>query len=139
MAGGYEHPLTEEKTLKPLSAGCEVIAGGVEEHVMCSFARCWKDGREIWFVARDSEADGENLIKRGQLPDVFAGIEEELRAEQEAEGGPDCGVDFIFSAPDMLTKALTGFHFDESGSDEEWHALVPEGPRKSWLGGLFGK
>jgi hypothetical protein len=68
---------------------------------------------------------------------MFGAIHQELRARQEAEGGPDCGVDFVFSAPEMLTKALTGYHYDESQPGEVWHSLVPAPPKKSWLANLF--
>jgi hypothetical protein len=137
-ARDYGHPLTEDETLKRLSIGCEVIAGGVETHVMCSTASGWKDGREIWWMDHDSEAGIENLSTRGQLPAVFNGIHQDLRAQQEAEGGPDCGVDFIFSAPEMVTKALSGYHYDEPLPGEIWHSLVHAAPpKKSWLGRLF--
>jgi hypothetical protein len=135
-AGGYGHPLTEDATLQRLSAGCEVVAGGVETHVMCSTACGWRDGRELWWVDHDSEAGEEDLSTRGELPAVFKGIHEDLRTQQEAEG-PDCGVDFIFSVPENLTQALTGYHYDESSPGEKWHALVAA--KKSWLSGLFGR
>lgn len=139
-ARDYGHPLTEDATLQRLSAGCEVVAGGVETHVMCSTASGWKDGREVWWVDHDSEAGVENLSTRGQLPAVFSGIHEDLQAKQEAEGGPDCGVDFIFSAPEELTQALTGYHYEETEPDGAWHALVSAAPpKKSWFGGLFKK
>ena len=137
-AADYGHPLTEPATLRPLSVGCEVVAGGVETHVMCSTACGWKNGREVWWVDHDSEAGVENLSTRGELPAAFHSIHEDLQAKQEAEGGPDCGVDFIFSVPEELTKALTGYHYDESQPDEVWHPLVSAPPAKrSWLAGLF--
>jgi hypothetical protein len=138
-AGGYGNPIIEDENLRRLSAGCEVVAGGAESHVMCSTACGWKDGLEIWWMDHDSEVDVENLSTRGQLPAEFAGIHEKLLADQEAEGGPDCGVDFMFSAPDILTKKLTGYSYEGSESDEVWHSLIPAPPRKSWLGGLFGR
>jgi hypothetical protein len=45
----------------------------------------------------------------------------------------------MFSAPDILTKKLTGYSYEGSESDEVWHSLIPAPPRKSWLGGLFGR
>ncbi|HEX4264690.1 MAG TPA: hypothetical protein VH597_10150 [Verrucomicrobiae bacterium] len=139
-ARDYGHPLTEDATLQRLSLGCEAVAGGVETHVMCSTACGWKDGKEVWWMDHDSEVSVENLSTRGQVPAVFSGIHKNLLAEQEAEGGPDCGVDFIFSAPEELTKALTGYHYEESEPDETWHPLVAAPPpKKSWLGGLFKK
>jgi hypothetical protein len=136
-ARDYGHPLTEDATLQRLSVGCEVVAGGVETHVMCSTACGWKDGREVWWMDHDSEAGVENLSTRGQLPAAFSGIHHDLQAKQDAEGGPDCGMDFIFSAPEELTKALTGYHYDDSQPDEVWHSLVSIRPKKSWFGGLF--
>jgi hypothetical protein len=136
-ARDYGNPLTEDATLQRLSIGCEVVAGGVETHVMCSTASGWKEGREVWWMDHDSEVGVENLSTRGELPAVFNGIYQNLQAQQEAEGGPDCGVDFIFSAPEQLTKALTGYHYDESQPGEKWHSLVSAPAKKSWLGSLF--
>ena len=136
-ARDYGHPLTEDATLLRLSVGCEVVAGGVETHVMCSTACGWKDGRGVWWMDHNSEAGVDNLSTRGQLPEVFRRIHEDLRAKQEAEGGPDCGVDFIFSAPEELTKTLTGYHYDVSQPGEVWHSLVSAPPKKSWFGSLF--
>jgi hypothetical protein len=139
-AGGYGHPLTEDATVRPLSVNCEIVAGGAETHVMCSTACGWKNGREIWWMDHDSEAGVLNLSTRGKLPTSFTNIYEGLLAKQDAEGGPDCGVDFLFSAPEELTKALTGYHYDESQPEEVWHSLVSDPPKKkSWLGGLFKK
>jgi len=139
-ARDYGHRLTEDVTLQRLSVGCEVVAGGVETHVMCSTACSWKDAREIWWMDHDSEIGVLHLSTRGQLPLVFTNIYEGLLASQDAEGGPDCGVDFIFSAPEELTKALTGYHYDESQSGEAWHSLVSAPPpKRSWFGVLFEK
>jgi hypothetical protein len=134
-AGGYGNPIIDDENLKRVSMGCEVVAGGADTRVMCSTACGWKDGREVWWVDHDSENGVEDLRTRGVLPPAFTGIHDELQAEQQAEG-PDCGVDFIFSAPEKLTQALTGYHYDEAQPGEEWRALVPA-PKMPWWKRLF--
>jgi|SRR5690348_4057619 len=138
-AGGYGNPLIEDANLQRLSVGCEVVAGGIETHVMCSTASGWKDGQEIWWIDHNPDDGVENLSTRGKLPAEFSSIHEDLRTQQAAEG-PDPDVDFIFSAPEDLTKALTGYHCEESQPGEKWHSLVTVAPpKKSLFGRLFGR
>jgi|SRR5688572_14718508 len=137
-ARGYFHRVMSDGVLKRISAGCEAVAGGVETHVMASTATGWRDGRQIWRADHQSENGIEDLTTEGELPAVFAAIHEGLRAEQAAEGGPDCGVDFIFDVPVKLCRALTGYDYDESGPDEQWHSLIPVA-KPSWLRRLLGR
>jgi hypothetical protein len=95
--------LTEDSALKRLSCLGEVVMCWVEEHVMCSFAACWRDGQRIWSVNHDSGRGIENFVVEGQHPDSFTQIHDKLFAKQAAAGGK--------------TARLTAF----STSQWNWH------------------
>src|SRR3974390_3306362 len=52
---------TKDKVLEQLSSLGEVVACYVEEHVMCSFAACWRGGQRVWSVYHDSGGRSGNL------------------------------------------------------------------------------
>src|SRR5436190_9557596 len=82
VAGRSGHRLMRDQTLQWLSAGCEVVTGDVEEHVMVSVATGWKDGRRVWSVTHDAQRDMEHLQTEGELPAAFTSIRDRLRSEQ---------------------------------------------------------
>lgn len=116
----------------------------VEEHVMYSFAACWRNGQRIWSVHHDSEDGIESLVVKGQLPDSFAQIRDKLFAEQAAAGGKKAKVDCIFAIPVELAQSLTDYRYDEDPIElckDGFEVLVSTGPTKderSWWRRLFG-
>ena len=106
------HPLMRDQTLQRLSAGCEVVTGDVEEHVMVSIATGWKEGQRVWSLTHDAQRDMEHLQTEGELPAAFAGIRDRLRSEQQAAGGRKAEVDYIFDLPVELAATLTGYRHD---------------------------
>ncbi len=57
-----------DSTLRRLSAGCEVVTCGVEEHVMVSEATLWRAGECVWRVSHDATHGVESLHVEGELP-----------------------------------------------------------------------
>ena len=106
--------LTEDAALERLSRVGEVVMCFVEEHVMSSFAACWRDGQRIWSVYHDSGGRRgiEHLDVKGQTPTSFAAIRDRLFAEQSAAGGKKARVDCIFDIPVELAHSLTGYRHD---------------------------
>lgn len=105
--------LFDGDSLQRVSTGAEVVVCMVEEHVKCSGASGWKNGREVWSVRRDAEAVG--VAATGKLPKQYAAIARELQARQDAaegEGSEEHGVDFLFDIPIELAHALTGYRHD---------------------------
>ena len=76
--------MMRDTILQRLSAGCEVVTGDVEEHVMVSIAIGWKDGQRVWSVTHDAQRDIEHLQTEGELPAAFTSIRDRLRFEQQA-------------------------------------------------------
>jgi hypothetical protein len=140
----------EDASLRRISAGCEVVSCFVEEHVMCSEARGWKDGKELWSVCHDAQVGIDNLEKMGALPSTFSSIHTRLLAEREKAGAQ--AADFLFDVPVELAKAETGFRHDEDcpGGKEDPFELLATGRgqsdsssssptrKKSWIKSLFG-
>jgi len=163
---GRDERLVNDTILQPLSVGCEVVACFVEEHVMVSSASGWKDGHKIWSVLHDSQQGIEHLDVKGDLPPLFDSICDRLRSEQQADGGKNAVVDYIFSIPEELAFALTGFHHEMDiadagdspfevlistvskpeektwGSDSLFEALnstMPKAEKKSWIMRFLGR
>jgi hypothetical protein len=101
--------------LRRLSTGAEVVVCTVEEHVMCSGAFGWKNGREVWSVRHDAQVDADGIAAAGKLPQQYAAIAGSARAQRDAadtEGAADQGADFLFDVPIELAQALTGYRHD---------------------------
>jgi tRNA(Arg) A34 adenosine deaminase TadA len=133
----------EDATLKRLSQTAEVVTCFVEEHVMCSAASMWSDGRQVWSVMHEADQGIEHLETKGSLPPMFAPISQRLRAEQTAAGGDKAKVDHIFDIPVEIVAQLTGYRHDrlmpELGERAfEVLATTEATPKRSWLRKLLG-
>jgi hypothetical protein len=104
--------------LARLSAGRTIIACQVEEHVMASASDCYEDGRRVWSVSHVSENGPFDLTAEGDLPDGFADLRNSLFKEQEAAGGAEADVDYIFGIPVQLAQKICGYRYDQC--DYEW-------------------
>src|SRR5687768_4555147 len=98
----HGHRLVQEKSLKEISASCEVIAASIEEHVMSCAVQCWKNGRLQWAVAHESETGIDHLEERGTLPVIYRPIKDRLLVAQKTADG----VDYVFDVPLELTEAI---------------------------------
>jgi len=138
--------LTEDAALERLSRVGEVVMCFVEEHVMCSFAACWRDGQRVWSVYHDSGGRKgiEHLEVKGQPPASFASIRDRLFAEQSTAGGKKAGVDYIFDIPVELAHSLTGYRHDQDiplMPKDAFEVLVSTSTtseRRSWWRRLVG-
>lgn len=120
----YEHELVGEDVLKRVSRGCEVVAAGGEEHVMHSFGEAWHDGERVWWSRHDAQQGHYDLETAGSLPPGFDTLRRQLLEEQDAAGGNDADVDFIYSLPLDAAKSVCGFAHDEAESDEGFAVLA---------------
>jgi hypothetical protein len=144
VTANRSHPaFMDDATLKRLSQSTEVVTCFVEEHVMCSAASLWAEGRQVWFVMHDAQRKIENLETKGSLPPMFAPISERLHAEQAAAGGDKAEVDHIFDIPVEMVVQLTGYRHDrvmpELG-DRAFEVLATTNatPKRSLLRRLLG-
>jgi hypothetical protein len=62
------HPWVQEDWLATLSAGAEVLACQVEEHVMFTSVELWRAGERQWRVVHDAQLGREHLAAEGALP-----------------------------------------------------------------------
>ena len=114
----YDHALVKPASLAALSAGCEIIACQIEEHVMASSAVMYANGRRVWAVAHQGDGDDiYDLTVEGTPPQNFAGIRQRLTKEQEGEGGRAADVDYIFDIPLDLACSICGYRHDQSEFD----------------------
>jgi hypothetical protein len=126
------------KALEPLSRLGEVIYCSVEEHVMVSAAATWNSGKRLWFVEHDAQQGIYNLQVAGQPPDAFGVIRDREKGKQDAEGGENADVDYMFDIPVELARELTGFRHDQSVPGIEGDAYeVLEAAKQSKRWGLF--
>lgn len=124
--------------LAALSAGAELVACQVEEHLMFASAEGWRAGERRWRVVHDAQQGQGHLLAEGELPPAYAGIAAEHRALMAA--APGSAVDHLFEVPLKLAQRLVGFKHDEGGAggeglwDELRHGPMPEqaAPRPWW-------
>ncbi|HZZ70142.1 MAG TPA: hypothetical protein VFE18_18365 [Phenylobacterium sp.] len=136
-ARDFEYP--KPKLLASLSAGAELLSCQVEEHVMVSIARGFRDGLQTWSAVHEPDKGLYSLVVEGTPPPELAVIEQRLRAEQDAEG-EDANVDFMFDAAPEIVAAISGYRDDQDQGvvfTELQPVLPPKGP--SLLQRLFAR
>jgi hypothetical protein len=130
--------------LAELSVGGEAVSCQVEEHVMASGARGFRDGVEVWSIEYDCEKS-RDVDASGALPEAFAGVHEKARQNQ---AGEEENVDYIWDVPADVFAALTGYRYDFDTSVELTELRLPGtvkaetargGGLASVLAKLFGK
>jgi len=110
------------------SADAEVVACGVEEHVMISWAMGWRAGRREWLVYHEAERGVRHLYADGNPPPAFEAIPQRQVARQGGTAKAD--VDYVFDVPVELARELTGFRYDqqvEGGEFKGFERLVDGG------------
>lgn len=100
-----------------LAAYGPAVACFVEEHVMYSEARGYRDGVEAWRVVHDAENGLFHLEVTGEPPAALENLRSEAAANRGAEGGKSAGVDIIFDVPPALAKTICGFKLDDRWPD----------------------
>lgn len=111
---GTNHKLIRKDNVEKLSGSHDLIVCDIEEHVMYCSAAYWRNGSRVWNVEHDAQKGMYHLEAEGQLPPKFENIWRDCLAEQDAEGGEDAEVDFVFEIPTKLAKEFTGFKHDEA-------------------------
>jgi hypothetical protein len=119
----YGHALLNDETLCRISELGEVVAGAGEEHVMCSFSCGWQHGQRVWSVMHDAQVGVEHLEVEGEMPSGFDEIPNRLFSEQDAEGGSEAEVDYVYDVPLDTTKLVTGFSWSETVPEDGFVVL----------------
>lgn len=126
--------------LAELSAGCEVVACFVEEHVMVSRAAAWKDGALLWTVLHDAQVGLDHLERTGAPPPGAETAEAEARRQLRDDPDP---ADFLFDVPVAFASALVPYRYDEGDHvyEELERVAARERPRsvRSFLARLLGR
>ena len=115
----YDCPFLKEDDLSRLSESCDIVCCRVEEHVMASSSEFWRKGEILWAISHEGENGPVGFDFAGQLPDSLAEIRKEMEALQEAAGGLDAGVDYIFEIPLRVAQRLVGFKHDTDPGDQQ--------------------
>ena len=107
------------KRLAVLASHGPAVACAVEEHVMYSEARGYKDGIEVWRVVSDCERDDDQIMVTGDPPARFNAIYLAAKQEQAADGDgdgdgdEDDSADYLFDVPPQVAEAVCGFRLGE--------------------------
>jgi len=133
-----------EGKLVALASFGPAVACDISEVVMCSEAHGFEDGKEAWSVAYDCSRGAYELEIKGNPPPQLQAIHDELRAEQEAEGGEEADVDLMFDTPAKLAQSICGFMLGETEGEEfRYSELQRIGgeplPKPGFFARLFGR
>jgi hypothetical protein len=112
--GDLEPSAASENSLERCSSGCRIVAGHLEEHVMFSAAEEWRDGKRLWRIEHEGDADTLDVTVTGSPPENFEDLKRHYFAAQEAEGSREAEVDHIFDIPLALASSIVGYKHDES-------------------------
>jgi hypothetical protein len=63
VARGCDHRIIRETSLAGLSAGCEVVACSIEEHVNYASSEYWRNGKRAWRIEHASDEDFRHLAR----------------------------------------------------------------------------
>lgn len=99
-----------DELLAKVSKGAEVVACFIDEHVMVSCARGWKDGKKLWSIDHDASGGPAPIDSAGQLPEAFVAIRRDC--EQQQARDPQGACDYHWEAAPALAEVLTGFRHD---------------------------
>ncbi len=109
----YGCPFLQEEDLTHLSADHKILYCLVEEHVMASSAELWSVGKRQWSISHEGEDGPKGLEVDGEVPDTLAAIRQQMEQQQQAEGGDEADVDYIFEIPLLVAKSMVGYKHDE--------------------------
>lgn len=133
-----------EGKLNGLAKFGPAIACDISETVMCSEAHGYEAGEEIWSVAYDCEKGLYALQTTGSPPPQLDEIHARTRVEQEAEGGEDADVDYMFDVPLKLAQSICGYMMGKTEGEDLRHAELrriggmPEN-KPGFFARLFGR
>jgi len=125
------HEFVGEQNLRRVSATCEILAAGIEEHVMASSAEYWKGGSQMWAVSHEAESGDAHLAEHGAFPDAYLSIKDRLLASQKTGEA-----DYVFDIPLKLAESIVGYKHDEVAKIE--FEVLSKAPRPS-SGGFFSQ
>lgn len=114
-----DHKFVMPKSLGPLSAGCEIVACSIEEHVMVCTSSLWRNGAVVWHIEHDAQKSIDHISTFGQLPDGYTEIEREFAEQQKLAGGKEADTDYFSEIPLQTANAIVGFKHDEAGLDDK--------------------
>jgi hypothetical protein len=143
VADRCDHELVGRNTLVRLSAGCEVVACSIEEHVMVCWSEGWLDGEHTWRLEHDAQRSILDIKSSGSPPGEFTTLATEYANRQRDAGGEKADVDYYFEIPLQTAKSIVGFKHDETTlgvEDGSFEVLIqlsaarqqPERANKPW-------
>ena len=138
VGDGRDHRLIQDPVLTRLSAACEVLTCTVEEPNLYSAAAGWRDGRRLWVVTYDGEAQPGDVAAVGDVPATFAIIRRDYTAKSQAEDAGDLLLDPLFEIPIELVRNTVGYRPDEPSPTFDGRYTLLEAIDPTLVQRLFG-
>jgi hypothetical protein len=113
IANRCETALIADAVVSEISLGCSAMACSIEEHVMCSHASFWSNGRRIWRVEHRAELGLSDLKIIGEPPPELLRLREAAAAEPATRLRGTLQADYFFDIPLELAKRMVSFKHDE--------------------------
>lgn len=99
--------LASDQAVSQAPAAVEILAFEMNETVMFSGARAFRDGKLVWSVIHDPDRDWHGVTVEGTPPSQLVPIRKRLEAKEAAD--PEKDVDYLFDVPLDLSRALCGY------------------------------
>lgn len=135
------HEVRFEKLAPEVVPEGSVLTGAMNEIVMVSEVRGFRDGAQEWAVVHDPDIDRHGVQAEGTPPEIFAEIYRRA-LEEQADGEQD--VDYVFDVPVNLATRICGFTVYEE-MDVTWRplakgaGLTARAQGKGFFARLFGR
>ena len=136
----YKQPPFDRWAPKAVPEGF-VLTGFMNETVMVSEVRGFRDGAQEWAVVHDPDVNRRGVQVDGAPPEPFTEI---YRKAQERQATGEADVDYIFDVPIDLSAAFCGFT-PSYDMDVTWMELIEVKPQrapkegKGFFARLFGR
>lgn len=115
-----------DRLLPRASTGKLAFGAEMDDRVMFSQLRAFRDGAPVWAVTHDPERGLDDVTVHGEPPRQLAQVRAELAVEQAGNGFEH--VDYMYEAPVRLSERLCGYH-PEAPLPVEWTILESVGRR----------
>ncbi len=112
--------MSKNSLMRKVSVNANVLAFSMDDHVMNSTCKAWKNGKNIWAVVHNGDKDVLNITERGELPEFYESMKKGYIKRQK---GAEDDVDLFFDMPADIIREVTGFNLNGKSAGTDFEIL----------------